>query len=193
MEDPQLLDDELADGQVDPDPPIYAGAGPRFVALMLDFLVLAPLAYLNFYNITTFKNLMLAIIIITVSAAYKPVMEYWYGATVGKIAMGLKVVDYQYQHISAGQSLLRYLPWLIGNIVSLITTVAVFQMEGFESAGDFYAFGELAATTAYDKWSQFTAWIVIISALGILFNPYRQALHDQIAKTFCIYRKYSLR
>lgn len=187
MEDPRILDDDLAERSTEQAPPRYAGFGSRVGAALVDFLVLAPLVYLNFYNFTTIKSLSLALLLILLTSLYKPVLEYLYGATVGKMVVSIKVVDYQYQPITADQALLRYLPWLIGNVISVFSTTHVFQLEGFEEATDFTTFSLLAATSIYEKWSQFAGWIVIISALGMLFNQYKQAVHDQIARTYCIH------
>ncbi|MCB0633608.1 MAG: hypothetical protein KDD15_27935, partial [Lewinella sp.] len=68
-----------------------------------------------------------------------------------------------------------------------IATFAIFRMTGFSEARDLMSYGDLVQDTSYMKWMQFSSWIVPISAFGMFFNVYRQAVHDQLAKTFCIY------
>ncbi|PHN06733.1 RDD family protein [Flavilitoribacter nigricans] len=165
----------------------FAGLWIRVGASLIDSLVLIPLMGLNYYNIIEIKSLPLALLLALLSAAYKPFMEYYYSATVGKMAVKIKVVDYQLQPISLDQSLIRYLPWALSVVINLLATMYIFQLEGFEEVRDFMSYGDLANTTPYQKWIQFSIWIAPISAFGMLFNPFSQAVHDQLAKTYCIY------
>ena len=165
----------------------HAGFGIRVGASLLDSLVFLPLIGLDYYNVLQLKNLQLALVLTMISALYKPLMEYHFGATVGKMLVRIKVVDYRLQAISLQQALLRYLPWMFSVVVNVLATIAVFQAEGFQEIQDFWAYAEFPGAAAYDKWIQFTIWIVPVSAFGILFNPYRQAVHDQVARTFCIH------
>jgi uncharacterized RDD family membrane protein YckC len=114
-------------------------------------------------------------------------MEFYYGATVGKMAVRIKVVDYQLQAISLDQALIRYSPWVLSVGINLLATIHLFQTEGFDEIRNLLAYGELASNTPFQKWIQFSIWIAPISAFGMLFNPFKQAVHDQLAKTYCIY------
>lgn len=165
----------------------FAGLGVRIGASLIDSVVMIPLMGLNYYNIIDYKNLQLALILALISAAYKPFMEYYYGATVGKMAFKIKVVDYQLRAITLEQTLIRYSPWLLSVVINLLSTIYLFRLDEFAEVKDFFAYGELGNTSPYQKWIQFSIWIAPISAFGILFNPFRQAVHDQLAKTYCIY------
>lgn len=182
-----ILDNDLSNNRPELQNVRFAGLGVRIGASIIDSLVLIPLMGFNYFNIVDWKNLPLAILLALASAAYKPFMEYRYGATVGKMALRIKVVNYELQAITLDQALVRYLPWILSVGVNLLATIAIFQTEAFGEIRDFYSYGELASSTPYQKWIQFAIWIAPISAFGMLFNEYRQAVHDQLAKTYCIY------
>jgi uncharacterized RDD family membrane protein YckC len=182
-----ILDNEAREEPVNLETVRFAGFGIRVGASIIDSLVLIPLMGINYYNIIDLKNLMLAILLALLSAAYKPLMEYYYGATVGKMAVKIKVVDYQLRAISLEQALIRYSPWVLSVAINLLATIYIFQLEDFAEIQDFLSYGELANATPYQKWIQFSIWIAPISAFGMLFNPFQQAVHDQLAKTYCVY------
>lgn len=185
--DNNILDNDLRENPQDLESVQFAGFGVRLGASIIDSLVLIPLMGLNYYNIIDFKNLSLALLLALASAAYKPYMEYRYGATVGKMALKIKVVDYHFQQISVEQAIIRYLPWLLSVVINILATIVVFRMPEFAEVNDFFGYGDLANTTAFEKWMQFSIWVAPISAFGMLFNPYKQAVHDQMAKTYCVY------
>lgn len=182
-----ILDDNMHESPPDLSAVRYAGFWVRVGASLLDSVVLLPLVGLNYYNSLNLKSLPIAMLIAIASAVYKPLMEYKYGATVGKMAVKIKVVNYNLQAITLEQTLIRYLPWLLSTLITMMATVAIFQTTGFMEATDVMTYGELVQDSSYMKWMQFAGWIVPISAFGMVFNPYRQAVHDQLAKTFCIY------
>jgi uncharacterized RDD family membrane protein YckC len=182
-----ILDDELERPESGLESVRYAGFGVRVGASLIDSLVLLPLVGLNYYNSLNFKDLSLAVVIAVVGAIYKPYMEYRYGATIGKMAVKVRVVNYELQAISPEQALIRYIPWILSVIISLLATISIFRTEGFAEAHDLMSYSELAQRSNYVQWMQFSSWIVPISAFGMLFNAYRQAVHDQLAKTFCIH------
>lgn len=183
------MDNEFEEAPTAPEKSVrFAGFGIRVGASLLDSLVLVPLIGLDYLNMLQLKNLPLALSLALISALYKPLMEYFYGATVGKMIVKIKVVNYQLGAISLEQALIRYLPWAMSVVVNFLATAALFEAEGFAEARDFVTYGELAAASPYDKWIQFSIWVMPISAFGILFNNYQQAVHDQLARTYCIYR-----
>ncbi|MBX2874662.1 MAG: RDD family protein [Saprospiraceae bacterium] len=166
----------------------YAGFGVRLGASLLDSLALFPLVGLNYYNIFHTKSLSFALLLALLSALYKPLMEFYYGATVGKMLLRIRVVNYQLEPISPEQALIRYAPWVLSVGVNMLATMAIFQMEGFAEISDLIKYSEFAVESPYQKWIQFAIWFIPISAFGMFFNPQKQAVHDQLAKTYCIYR-----
>lgn len=182
-----ILDNDLEENTPDLQTVRFAGFGVRVGASIIDSLVMLPLIGLNYYNILNFKSLSFALLLALVSAAYKPFLEYYYGATVGKMFLKIKVVNEQLQAISPEQALIRYTPWVLSVGINILATIAFFQVPEFSEVSDLLSYGELANTSPYQKWIQFSIWIAPISAFGMLFNAEKQAVHDQLARTYCIY------
>ena len=71
----------------------YAGFGIRLLAVIIDGFVTSPIGILIVYNFLVIKSFPLMILTTILSALYKPLMEWRYGATVGKMTLKLKVID----------------------------------------------------------------------------------------------------
>ncbi|MBK8392708.1 MAG: RDD family protein [Saprospiraceae bacterium] len=54
----------------------------------------------------------MALVIGILLMCYKPFMEFQYGATLGKMAVKLKVVNLDFEKITLSQSIIRYIPGL---------------------------------------------------------------------------------
>lgn len=187
----QILDNEFHE----PEKPIinqrnirYAGFWTRLKASFIDFFALLPIVALNYYNLLSLKNLFLEIIILLLSFLYKPLMEFYYSATLGKMAVNIKVVNYDYDKISLEQAFIRYIPWILSNIFSIITTITLFNTPAFYEADEFMELGYAMNQSSTNIYNQLPTVIFVISALVIAFNDKKQALHDILARTYCIYK-----
>lgn len=186
--DNQILDSEL--NLQNEQPAIeYGGFWIRVVASIIDFFVYLPLAGLNILNLIKMKSLPLQLIIIFAMLLYKPLMEFRYGATLGKMALKLKVVDSAMSNITLGQSFKRYFPWLIGQAISIITTVLLFTHPGFNTTTNWLEIGELQNRVFPQHVSTMASLFLIVSALVVAFNERKQGLHDKLADTYCIIKK----
>ena len=65
----------------------YAGFWIRVGAAIIDSFVMIPIIAISFYNLLSLKSVILLYILTLISAVYKPLMEWRYGATVGKMAV----------------------------------------------------------------------------------------------------------
>lgn len=166
----------------------YAGFWIRVVASLLDFLVLIPVVILNYYNILTIKSLPLELLIVLLTNIYKPLMEYKYGATVGKMAVNIKVVNYDYTNITLEQALIRYFPWLVNSVLSIASILFLFQSADFEAVDEFLEIGYATQQAPFYIYSQLYNIIFIIIVLAVAFDKRKQGLHDKLAKTYCIYK-----
>lgn len=187
-----MEDNILDDDQMEKDNPFqnvrFAGFWIRVGATLVDMLVLLPLIGLSFYNIFSLKSLLVAQLIILINAAYKPLLEYQYGATVGKMAVKLKVVNEKKDLITANQAIIRYSPWLVSVLVNLIFTANLFNTPEFQDTTGFMEFSMLSQEVAGSTMNSLAGWLVIISAVALVFSPFKQALHDRLAKTYVIYK-----
>ncbi|HMS67351.1 MAG TPA: RDD family protein [Saprospiraceae bacterium] len=185
--DNQVIDDNFIVG----DKPNYklAGFGIRFGASLIDFCAMIPLVGISIYNTYFLKNLPLALVIGILLMCYKPFMEFQYGATLGKMAVKLKVVNLDFEKITLSQSITRYIPWLGGSLLSLATTYLLFQNPEFKETTDFMAIA-LIQGELMPQWINYAVnSITLISALVIIFNKNKQGLHDMLADTYCVYKE----
>lgn len=145
--------------------PRYAGFWIRFVAALIDMIVLFTVLHLctmlvgSYITISRLDNglsaakmlamqrSMRAVFSFLLSGLYRAGMESSeYQGTLGKLAMRIKVTDLAYQRLSLADATKRYL----ARFVSILTLGIGFIMAGF--------------------------------------NNQKQALHDKLAETFVLYR-----
>lgn len=112
----------------------YAGFWVRYVANIIDGLVLMiPLIAIDLVlfflagNNITFKILVYFLNYL-ITWTYFVGMTYAYQATLGKMAVGVKVVSDKSDHLTVGQLILRE---TLGKIISLIILYVGFMMAGF--------------------------------------------------------------
>ena len=184
--EPNILDDNF-DQQETPGPE-HAGFSIRLGAAVLDSLILLPLAALNIWNMLGLKSLLLMVLLSFLTMLYKPMYEYLYSATIGKRTVGIKVLTESYDRMTLDQSFLRSAPWIISGLLGVSTNVAIFQAEKFADTTSFEELVVLMNQYA-GMGDQLASWMLVISCLFVLFNQKKQALHDQLAKTYCVYGK----
>lgn len=165
---------------------VYATFTQRLFAFMVDCLVFIPLNLLGNFNLLSIKSLALSVFITIVWWIYKPVMEWKFGATLGKMALKIRVVDEGLEAISFNQAMLRFLPYFAVSLSFLFSTFAVFGLDGFYEAYTFEAFQQLEPNTSGIDTIQLTVFFFIFSASSILLDEKKQAIYDRISQTYCI-------
>lgn len=184
----QLLDNDLQ--TMPQNEPIrqFAGFWIRVGATFIDALVYLPLVGLNFYNLYEIKSLPLQLIIALVVTVYKPFMEYKYGATLGKMAVKIKVVNTNFEPLTMSQAIVRYSPWLLSQIVSVIGTVLLYLNPAFQEATTMVEVGTLQNEGFSSILGTTTSFLVLVSCIVVAFNNTKQGLHDMLANTYCVYK-----
>ncbi len=168
----------------------YASIGSRIGASLLDFLIMSPISLgLNFYNIISLKSLPLALAIIVFGVLYKPLLEYFKGATFGKMILGIKVTDTDYEKMSLEQSVLRSFPFYLSTLVMLPMTIDMFTSDELTNITSFMEYGIFAQKfTADYAYTQYVNWATMLFFIGGIIaaasNKNKMALHDMLAKTF---------
>jgi len=177
---------------------VYAGFWPRFGALWVDVLVLVPLALASSWLQSV--SIPLAILGTIANSAiflgYTIYFHYRYGATLGKMATGIKVTLPNGSPIGLKQAFLRSSVETGFGFLSLVATVIAIlhaDPEQYLSAG----WDERTEYVA----SLFPAWHTIVSFASVLwfwsemivllFNKRKRALHDFIAGTVVIYKEHA--
>jgi uncharacterized RDD family membrane protein YckC len=166
----------------------YGGFWVRVAASLIDMLVLAPLTFgVAYFNITDWKSVAVLILINIVALGYKPVMEFIYGATLGKMSVNLEVVNLQFEKPSLNEVLLRNVFHIGGVVISLIISIVVFTDPGFEEVSGWI---EYSAFSQNFPGSEISQWlitvIVLIDLIVLLADEKKRSWHDKIAKTYVI-------
>jgi uncharacterized RDD family membrane protein YckC len=166
----------------------YAGFWIRVGATFIDFLAYSPIIVLNFYNLYSLKSLPVQLLTLVFLTLYKPWMEYQYGATLGKMAVKIKVVNSQYESINLEQAVKRFAPWLISQVISFYATIILFQSEAFAEATGWMEVGQIQNELTPTAISYFGSGLMLVSCLAVAFDDNKRGLHDMFAGTYCIYK-----
>lgn len=113
-------------------------------------------------------------------------MEWRFGATLGKMACKIKVVNLDMEFISIDQAFGRYLPWAISVIISLISSTSIFMSANFENVDTYMELATLSQTNPLNTTSIIYNFIFIVIVGSLAFDKRNQGFHDKISKTIVI-------
>jgi uncharacterized RDD family membrane protein YckC len=172
--------------------PEYAKFWIRAGAYILDGLVLFIVTFpLMYWNITYLKSFLLYLVIAIIGIGYKPLMEHHYGATVGKMALNLKVTDLNFKRIDLQQSFLRSFILIFPMALNIPLYYLAFDNPEVVNTDSFIEFGSNMATN-YPFFQGLISKLTFITLiLEIVFllsdrSKKERALHDRIGKTYVI-------
>ena len=165
-----------------------AGFWIRVVAALLDFIVLSPLQVAVFIALVHVKSLPLFLLVSIPGFVYKPLMESRYGATLGKMACGLRVIDQQGRRLGIVAAYVRFLPWLVTGVVRLIETVWVFSVPQFQAVSGFLELGRLTQQSPVHQLSTILGYFGLIDCVTAAFTNRKRAIHDMIAGSYCVWK-----
>ncbi|MCH2023908.1 MAG: RDD family protein [Saprospiraceae bacterium] len=170
---------------MDLEPITYATFIQRIHAFLIDSLIFFPLSYFSEYNLFEAKNFNIVVLVALVWFIYKPLMEWKYGATLGKMAAKIKVVNYSYELPSFNQAMMRFLPYFAIGLSGLILNFNMFCLPDFQNAKSLNDIGKLQ-----DQLSSEGVLICYMfycySVTKIFFNEHKQAFHDRFSQTYCV-------
>lgn len=166
----------------------YGGFWSRFGAAIIDSLILAPLWFgVTYFNVITWKSPLLLVVSTLVTVAYKPLLEFLYGATWGKMALKLKVVNLQFESPTPGEILLRNIFHITPSLVTLFFTIGVYADPEFESISGFPEYTSFAQKFIILRIISFASvFITIVDAIILLADKQNRSLHDKIGQTLVI-------
>ena len=167
----------------------YGGFWRRVAAHFVDGLFVGVFIFpLSWYDLTSLKSYPVYIVLSLLGALYKPLMEYKYGATLGKMALGLKCVNLNYEKITLGEAFGRNLVFLVPGIITIILNYFLFTSSDFADATTWgevsHLLVQLPFVTSANKLA-FLFWIVDAVVLGT--DNHKRSLHDRWANTQVIY------
>ncbi len=174
-----------------PDPTTVRTAGflARVAAYLIDLFALAPLLF-GIYFFTVSQPLLPAIVLIwVVQTLYKPLTEWYFGRTLGKALLRLRVVDRGTNlRPNLNQSFVRFLPFAVAAFAGLFVTIRIFQspevaqISGLREYGNFLRGFPLNQDFLISMLNNFP----VFSAVWMIMDPWSRALHDRWAETFVI-------
>lgn len=164
-----------------------AGFGARAAAAIIDSFVIAPAVLLSFWNIANLKSFALDILISCVWVVYKIYMEWKYSATLGKMALGIKVVNNELGSITLEQSMIRFSFYFINFLGGVMSSYFIFSHPEFAEITTMEEIPNITQGTV-DLISRLSAVPILVSVIAVLMENKKQALHDKLAKTYCIYK-----
>jgi uncharacterized RDD family membrane protein YckC len=167
----------------------FAGFWVRFGAYLLDsllmVLIILPLTYMN---VTHWKTPALFIVISLIGIIYKPYMEYTFGATLGKMALHLRVTGSSFGQVTLQEELKRVSFYLVPEILQQVMTFHVYFTPAFLTIVHFKEYNDLVVLSNPGIY-----WLnAIVFSLGMadcitfFLSPQRRALHDLYAGTYVI-------
>ena len=166
----------------------YASFWNRVGATLVDGLIFIPVVGLNYYNMYYSKSIFLMLILSVVYIIYKIYMEGQYGATFGKMALKIKIIDQNRESINFEKSVMRNSLYIIGAILGVMVNYNLFTHPDFIDATTFLDMGMIQQEIGYGFFEILNGLFGLVILISILFvlAENRQALHDRFANTFCI-------
>ncbi len=162
----------------------FGGFWIRVGATILDIIVLIPLIIAGFFV----PGPALFILVNLVALAYKPVMEKQFGATVGKMLLGLRVLDKGLQPINWATAwtrsvfvILMTVPGWIYNLKMREAGISMWDPAAMEQ------FNQENATLQMINLGTNLLWLVAV--IWVAFHPFKKGLHDLLADTCVVYKE----
>jgi uncharacterized RDD family membrane protein YckC len=172
----------------------YAGFWPRLGAGLVDLVVLAPIIALSFWSMSTRTTALLAEVPLTLFFAFYNIyfVGRW-GQTIGKMALGIKVVNLDGTNAGFVRAFYRHSVDLGFSIVTAtlniyaLASISSAEFDPLSFAGRMQLLGEHTP-----RWNDLVSGLTVAwgasELIVLLLNTKRRALHDFIAGTVVIHR-----
>lgn len=165
-----------------------AGFWVRLGAYIIDLLIFIPIIVLSFWNLYSLKSIPVLILINIPGLIYKPVMESFCGATLGKMACGIKVIDDKGKKLSIFGAYVRFFPFLLSAGVGLAGQLILYSSELFQTATTMVEIGQAQQGNYLALLSNIVNILVLIECIVAAFTFRKRALHDMLAESYCVYK-----
>jgi uncharacterized RDD family membrane protein YckC len=127
------------------------------------------------------------LIVAFIGVAYKPFMEASYGATLGKMALKLKVTNLDYEQPDLQTILLRNIFHIVPSLLIAFLSVGMYSDPGFEdiaSYSEYVTFGQQYVASTMISYC--SGILTIVEAIMLGVDDQCRTLHDRIASTYVI-------
>jgi len=158
-------------------------------AQIVDTLVFIPIIILSYWNLFSLKSTAMLVLISAPGLIYKPFMESFFGATIGKMSCGIKVIDDNGKKRSLFGAYVRYFPFLMSAAVGLVGQFILFSSPQFQSATSMMELGQAQQGNFLAPIGTLVNVLVLIECIVAAFTFRKRALHDMLAESFCVYKE----
>jgi uncharacterized RDD family membrane protein YckC len=188
MDPINILDNDFNSRQEKQRHVIYGGFWIRTGALFIDALITSVVVIpLTIYNVGNLKSIPLLVIMSLISILYKPAFEFLYGATPGKMALNLRVVNSDFGKADFTAIFLRNIFGIVSSVLVLVFTIIIFSSSEFESVTGFFEYSTYLGNVKEVKYiNGFNFVIGLAEIICLLSDPQKRALHDRIGRTYVI-------
>ncbi|OHB65555.1 MAG: hypothetical protein A2168_06905 [Planctomycetes bacterium RBG_13_50_24] len=166
-----------------------AGFWIRVGASIIDSLIFIPIIILSVWNTYSLKSTVVLILTSLPGLIYKPLMESFYGATLGKMSCKIKVIDDNGRKISLFNAYIRFFPFLLSAGVTLAGQLILFSSPQFQSATSWIEISQAQQGSFLVVISYPVSALVLIDCIVVAFTFRKRALHDMMAESFCVYKE----
>jgi uncharacterized RDD family membrane protein YckC len=166
-----------------------AGFWIRVGANIIDGLIFIPIVILSIWNTYSLKSMAVLILISLPGLIYKPFMESFFGATLGKMACGIKVIDDNGKKLSLFGAYVRFFPFLISTGIALAGQLIVFSSPLFQSATSMMEIGQAQQANYLKIVGLIVSLLLLIECIFAGFTFRKRALHDMLAESYCVYKE----
>ena len=171
--------------------PQYAKFWDRFGAYLLDTLIVGFIVYgINYLNFITIKSFYVYLPNTLAAILYKPYMESTYQATLGKMALNLKVTSQSFEKIDFEKSIIRSLIFIIPSLFYIPFFYVGFNEPSLISTDGLWDFS-IKVVETYPVMTTFNTLFSIIYIVDVIIlladdSKRQRSLKDRMAKTYVI-------
>ena len=184
----EILDNEFhQQGEPDISTVKFATFWTRVGASIIDSLLFLPIIIMGFYNLLDWKMFPLEVMTTFLGIFYKVYMEWKYQATFGKIVMKIRVISEDMRDITLEQSIVRFSFYFMSYIGALLAQYYLFTNPDFEAI---QTLEELVPFQQKNQ-NEILSWAsvpIMVSIIMVVLDAKSQAVHDKMARTYCVHR-----
>jgi len=172
---------------------VFAKFWPRFGAMLIDGLVIIIIILpVTYFNVIQWKIPWVYILTSLITIIYKPYLEYQFGATFGKMAVGIKVVGHQFQKVTLKEELRRVSFYIVPNIIQQVLTLKVYFSNQLNSIHHYKDYNDYIVSTnpALYILNIIVIVLLVVDTITFFSNDQNRSLHDLYAGTYVIEKRF---
>ncbi|MBX9783108.1 MAG: RDD family protein [Chitinophagaceae bacterium] len=165
----------------------FVGFWSRFGARFIDGIILRVFSFILSAVTAQWGSPYLVAFTSLLPLFYQPVMEYIYGASVGKMALGIKVVNYDLEKLTLSNVVLRNILYFALQFTMICFTVYYYYIYDTENSVLPNLFNSLSDGVSWAAvYAILLAALFITEIIFLLTDEKFRALHDRIGKTYVV-------